>query len=1437
MKILRILGMLLLTASVVSAETVVWLDNFGAGATNRWTSPGTWKMGAITGSPTNGYGYRTYSGTNFLSTQGYTPASQDVRIICTNYNGSSTFFVPSADQYPRLRYWQWFSFANALGYVEISLDNGASWIQVSPTYTVNGTATSGGVWSRPSIDLTPYYEMPILIAFHFISGGCCGNSLGWFVGNVEVVTDPPVVNETDGFEAGQRDWSVDQGSWVIGMPTNGPGAAHSGTNCAATGLSGSYANGVNSRLISPPFTVTTAVPPTLLFWQWYSLNNAACWVDVSTNSGSSWTQVSQAWGGGSSYTSGGWIQSSVNLNNYVGQTVQVGFHFNSGGYNTVPGWYLDDITLPLESLPIISLSTPGPVASQVQSNIFTGQIALTRSGGLSQTVTVYFSLGGTATVGVDYPWFSAAVTLAPFQTTANFIILSTNANLSVPKTVVLSLNNDGSYLPGLTTNATVTLVPNSSVTNPVTSSIGRYYRGTGPNPTYWSMVVPLDNETGTVYSNLNGNCSTLYPGLTSWNAQTNYHYNATNLLSQTVLTNRIPFNNPIVAFGEHEGGTPLYINQQYNFGFYAGDLAVSNQPVTIQAYYRTNYQLAGTTKIYPPTSSATNLIGFTTNGWQITASGYGLTTIFSGTPFMSWGEISDGAFYPLNGAYTLTHLAGNQATNYYYVISVAGHAYSWTNCMVVNTNGQMAASLLYSLDFEQRPPWRAVFLDQPHFDGQPLPPYYAGKTPTEMLTNTPAVTNIVNFTPSAATNLDNSPELWRHPMLDNFVASMGNDPIGLANYVINEIDLTDPLDINDNGSVTETSLNPPGVTRGALATFMEKQGSPVEECALLVYLLRQAGVPAVYEFAPHNGMQILDARLSRMLKFQVHGDINAAGRLYTSNTMISVNYPWVAAYIGTNWVHIFPWLKDYEMIEGLNLWEQMPTTYCNASKWAHDYLYANNSLLSLAVDGDNTPLVIFPKYLKQTLLQNHPGISVDDIGVKVINRRHYYARWQDFPAPTWVTNVSTPVESLSSATLTNVNPALTNVFDTMSVEIYSQANPQEDIFTGDMPLVALHNREFYIKQFQTNGAVQLNLVLMPFRTNITTTLAFTNDPNLVSKGKEVLPLGFTPLDNELGVRFRYHRHRAITPATPIDEFTGFLGLIGVNEVDIERPLFVGDQAAICMDYGRVTRDMLNVHKANLWQMENALTANAALTNTLSSDVYEGEVMYLTGMSYYEKCDEFVGFNQQLQKFNQLSRLGVGLSKIIPGRNSSGSLTNGTDPIVPTVDMAFYQTEIIGNGTTHPDSSQSFAQANENYSILEIINDSAEEHQVLNRFYQQTNAVSTVRLLQLAQSSGAGIVEVDARNYAAQGTTNYQGKPLASWDSSMWQSVGSYLSYGLSAAYVTPGPVSNGIYRGMGAFIFDPSDGLYCRPDQPGNHQRWLFGPDLATRYDFQLECH
>jgi hypothetical protein len=69
--------------------------------------------------------------------------------------------------------------------------------------------------------------------------------------------------------------------------------------------------------------------------------------------------------------------------------------------------------------------------------------------------------------------------------------------------------------------------------------------------------------------------------------------------------------------------------------------------------------------------------------------------------------------------------------------------------------------------------------------------------------------------------------------------------------------------------------------------------------------------------------------------------------------------------------------------------------------------------------------------------------------------------------------------------------------------------------------------------------VQLNLILLPFRTNITSQYSFSNDTNLLSK--EVLSLTLDSNDYQLGVRFKYHRHRAITPAYAIDPTLAVFG--------------------------------------------------------------------------------------------------------------------------------------------------------------------------------------------------------------------------------------------------------------------------------------------------------
>ena len=189
-----------------------------------------------------------------------------------------------------------------------------------------------------------------------------------------------------------------------------------------------------------------------------------------------------------------------------------------------------------------------------------------------------------------------------------------------------------------------------------------------------------------------------------------------------------------------------------------------------------------------------------------------------------------------------------------------------------------------------------------------MPSAYVGRSIDELLSISAPVTNqfaASNATSTNFTALDASPELRTNAILDKFVSDMGSNPITLANYILNQIRLCDAISYNMAGAVSDTSINEGGVNRSALATFLEKQGNPAEQCALLVYFLRKCGVPSGYVFPNQNGLQMLDARMSSLLHLQL-GQVLA--NTNSAPQILPVNYPWVAAYVGGQWVHIFPWI-------------------------------------------------------------------------------------------------------------------------------------------------------------------------------------------------------------------------------------------------------------------------------------------------------------------------------------------------------------------------------------------------------------------------------------------------------------------------------------------------------------------------------------------------
>ena len=183
------------------------------------------------------------------------------------------------------------------------------------------------------------------------------------IDELKVVAGATSLNNPENYEGADfwKDWSSDNGTLGIGVPTSGPGAAHQGSNVVATILAGNYGDDTSSRLVSPPFIVPpTSTSPRLRFWHWFSFSCA--------DSGQLQIKVgTERWQTFVNYTStssGVWSRPSLDLSPYGGQAVQIGFYFeshndacNGSPVDVSSGWYIDEVRL-LHDFALLLLDSP-----------------------------------------------------------------------------------------------------------------------------------------------------------------------------------------------------------------------------------------------------------------------------------------------------------------------------------------------------------------------------------------------------------------------------------------------------------------------------------------------------------------------------------------------------------------------------------------------------------------------------------------------------------------------------------------------------------------------------------------------------------------------------------------------------------------------------------------------------------------------------------------------------------------------------------------------------------------------------------------------------------------------------------------------------------------------------------------------------------------------
>jgi hypothetical protein len=164
--------------------------------------------------------------------------------------------------------------------------------------------------------------------------------------------------------AAQVNWAPTRGNWIIGVPTNpnGPGKAHSGSRCAAIGLSQNYSPAISSSL---SYFQTLNIPdkarnPKLRFWHWFAINNSAPYFGEIPDYG----QVKVLLANGTEEAispqynaTSDWAPAILDLSKYAGSAIQIEFYFFSNTENQAAGWFVDDVEITADDYPFMGFDS------------------------------------------------------------------------------------------------------------------------------------------------------------------------------------------------------------------------------------------------------------------------------------------------------------------------------------------------------------------------------------------------------------------------------------------------------------------------------------------------------------------------------------------------------------------------------------------------------------------------------------------------------------------------------------------------------------------------------------------------------------------------------------------------------------------------------------------------------------------------------------------------------------------------------------------------------------------------------------------------------------------------------------------------------------------------------------------------------------------------
>lgn len=339
------------SSSEPEPEPSDWMGDDFESTAGKWVmdKDGVWEIGA----PDHPNGPGAHKGSKVIGTVldgDYPKGEKRTRLL------SPEFIVPKGES-ARIRYWQWFSLGDE-DYAKVQLRvDGVKKVDDPEKGAINGkwiyqysvVGNSRGRWVQVIIDMPKSYAgRRAQLAFE-LNTDSDDTRPGWFMDDFKVESGA-MDKDSESFEKGWKDWSVQGGVWDIGeLRNDGVPDAPDGKSVAGTDLSDDYParDGLTTRLVSPRFTVPEdAKNPQATFQHWYRLRRPDAGEIQIREEHRGWETIRR----GTLRRGGGkWREREINLRDYRGKSIQIGFRLDvKRDEGSAPGWFIDDFKLDLK---------------------------------------------------------------------------------------------------------------------------------------------------------------------------------------------------------------------------------------------------------------------------------------------------------------------------------------------------------------------------------------------------------------------------------------------------------------------------------------------------------------------------------------------------------------------------------------------------------------------------------------------------------------------------------------------------------------------------------------------------------------------------------------------------------------------------------------------------------------------------------------------------------------------------------------------------------------------------------------------------------------------------------------------------------------------------------------------------------------------------------